>query len=163
MSRLKRLIIETHQRSLWQALLVYFGASFALVEVVDIFIERFGLPSWLFPAAVALLVIGLPVVIVTSLAREEIWGDDVPEEHAAAAEEEDRRLRLLTWRTAGLSFLVALALWGVIAAGLGIGAAEQYGGHIFGIGYQQAIAVVLLLIVLFVRLMQQRRIRQVLK
>ncbi|MEM7464990.1 MAG: branched-chain amino acid ABC transporter permease [Pseudomonadota bacterium] len=52
---------------------------------------------------------------------------------------------------------------GVIAAGLGIGAAEQYGGHIFGIGYQQAIAVVLLLIVLFVRLMQQRRIRQVLK
>ena len=52
---------------------------------------------------------------------------------------------------------------GVIAAGLGIGAAEQYGGHIFGIGYQQAIAVVLLLIVLFIRLMQQRRIRQVLK
>ena len=37
---------------------------------------------------------------------------------------------------------------GVIAAGLGIGAAEQYGSHIFGIGYQQAIAVLLLLIVL---------------
>ncbi len=52
---------------------------------------------------------------------------------------------------------------GVIAAGLGIGAAEQYGGHIFGIGYQQAIAVVLLLIVLFIRLTQQRRNRQVLK
>ncbi len=49
---------------------------------------------------------------------------------------------------------------GVIAAGLGIGALEQYGGFIFGIGYQQAIAVVLLLIVLFFRLMQQRRKRQ---
>ena len=52
---------------------------------------------------------------------------------------------------------------GVIAAGLGIGAAEQYGSHIFGIGYQQAIAVLLLLIVLLFRLIQQRRNRQVLK
>ena len=52
---------------------------------------------------------------------------------------------------------------GVIAAGLGIGALEQYGAHIFGIGYQQAIAVMLLLLVLFIRLIQQRRNRQVLK
>ena len=49
---------------------------------------------------------------------------------------------------------------GVIAAGLGIGALEQYGAHIFGIGYQQAIAVLLLLIVLVIRLIQQRRMRQ---
>jgi branched-chain amino acid transport system permease protein len=52
---------------------------------------------------------------------------------------------------------------GVIAAGLGIGALEQYGAHIFGIGYQQAIAVLLLLIVLIIRLILQRRNRQVLK
>ena len=52
---------------------------------------------------------------------------------------------------------------GVIAAGLGIGALEQYGSHIFGIGYQQAIAVLLLLLVLFFRLLQQRRKRQVLQ
>ncbi|MEM9765980.1 MAG: branched-chain amino acid ABC transporter permease [Pseudomonadota bacterium] len=52
---------------------------------------------------------------------------------------------------------------GVIAAGLGIGAAEQYGSHIFGIGYQQAIAVLLLLLVLVWRLAQQRRQRQVLQ
>ena len=52
---------------------------------------------------------------------------------------------------------------GVIAAGLGIGALEQFGAHIFGIGYQQAIAVLLLLLVLIVRLIQQRRNRQVLK
>ena len=52
---------------------------------------------------------------------------------------------------------------GVIAAGLGIGALEQYGAHIFGIGYQQAIAVMLLLLVLLVRLIQQLRHRQVLK
>jgi branched-chain amino acid transport system permease protein len=52
---------------------------------------------------------------------------------------------------------------GVIVAGLGIGALEQYGAHIFGIGYQQAVAVLLLLIVLLYRLIQQRRNRQVLK
>ncbi len=52
---------------------------------------------------------------------------------------------------------------GVIAAGLGIGALEQYGAHIFGIGYQQAIAVLLLLMILIIRLIQQRRNRQVLK
>jgi len=52
---------------------------------------------------------------------------------------------------------------GVIAAGLGIGALEQYGSHIFGIGYQQAVAVMLLLAVLLYRLIQQRRNRQVLK
>lgn len=52
---------------------------------------------------------------------------------------------------------------GVIAAGLGIGALEQFGAHIFGIGYQQAIAVLLLLLILIIRLIQQRRNRQVLK
>jgi len=64
----------------------------------------------------------------------------------------------------GISYSAGLGnLPGVIAAGLGIGALEQYGAHIFGIGYQQAIAVLLLLLVLLVRLIQQRRNRQVLK
>lgn len=51
----------------------------------------------------------------------------------------------------------------VIGAGLGIGAAEQFGSHIFGIGYQQAIVVLLLLGVLAYKLMRQRKLRQVLK
>ena len=66
------------------------------------------------------------------------------------------------------SFVIVTAaglgnLPGVIAAGLGIGVLEQYGAHIFGIGYQQAIAVLLLLLVLVIRLAQQRRVRQVLE
>ncbi len=66
------------------------------------------------------------------------------------------------------SFVIVTAaglgnLPGVIAAGLGIGALEQYGSYIFGIGYQQAIAVLLLLFVLLIRLAQQRRNRQVLQ
>lgn len=63
------------------------------------------------------------------------------------------------------SFVIVTAaglgnLPGVIAAGLGMGALEQYGAHIFGISYQQAIAVLLLLFVLLIRLIQQRRKRQ---
>ncbi len=52
---------------------------------------------------------------------------------------------------------------GVIAAGFGLGVAEQYGSHIFGISYQQAIAVMLLILVLVYRLMRQKRLRQVLQ
>lgn len=118
MSRLKRLIVESHQRSLWQALLVYLGASFAVLEAVDLFIDYLGLPRWLFPVALTLLVIGLPVVAATSLAKAEKYQDDVPPEAAQAAAEEDRRLRLLTWRTAALALVGAMALWGVVAAAL---------------------------------------------
>jgi TolB-like protein/Tfp pilus assembly protein PilF len=118
MSRLKRLLVEAHQRSLWQALVIYLGASYAVLEAVQLFRDEFGLPDWLLPVALALLLIGLPVVIVASLAKQEVYGDEVPEEHAEAAAEEDRRLRLFTWRTAGLSFMAALAVWGVVAAGL---------------------------------------------
>ena len=49
---------------------------------------------------------------------------------------------------------------GVIAAGLGIGALELYGAHVFGIGYQQAVAVLLLILVLLIRLVQRKRLRK---
>jgi tetratricopeptide (TPR) repeat protein len=117
MSRLKRLIREAHQRSLWQALVVYLGASYGVLEAVQLFRDEFGLPDWLLPVALVLLLIGLPVVIVTSLAKEEVYGDEVPKEHAEAAAEEDRRLRFLTWRTAGFALVGVLAVWGLVAAG----------------------------------------------
>ncbi|UCC85209.1 MAG: hypothetical protein JSW46_09965, partial [Gemmatimonadota bacterium] len=117
MSRLKRLIAEVHERSLWQALVVYLGASLGVLGTVDLFIEYLGLPRWLMWLAFALLVTGLPVVIVTSLAKEEVYGDEVPEEYAEAAALEDRRLRFLTWRTAGFALVGVLAVWGLVAAG----------------------------------------------
>lgn len=64
------------------------------------------------------------------------------------------------------SFVIVTAagfgnLPGVIAAGLGMGVIEQFGGFIFGSLYQQAIVVLLLLVVLAVRQFQQVRLRQV--
>lgn len=50
---------------------------------------------------------------------------------------------------------------GVIAAGLGMGVIEQFGGFILGALFQQAIVVILLLLVLAIRQVQQLRVRQV--
>jgi branched-chain amino acid transport system permease protein len=50
---------------------------------------------------------------------------------------------------------------GVIAAGLGIGVIEQFGGFVLGAIFQQAIVVLLLLLVLLVRQIRQMRVRQV--
>ncbi len=49
---------------------------------------------------------------------------------------------------------------GVIAAGLGLGATEQFGGFVFGAEYQQALVVGMLILVLVIRQLQQRRHRQ---
>jgi len=49
---------------------------------------------------------------------------------------------------------------GVIAAGFGMGAIEQFGGFVLGAQYQQALVVGLLLVVLAIRLLQQSRKRQ---
>lgn len=115
---LKRIIRETHERALWQALAVYLGASYAVLEAAAYFRDEFGLPAWLPSVALVLLLIGLPIVVVTSLSRPEVYGDEVQPADARAAAEEDRQLQLFTWRTAGLSFLGAMALWGIIATGL---------------------------------------------
>jgi len=49
---------------------------------------------------------------------------------------------------------------GVVAAGFGMGVFEQFGGFVLGAQFQQALIVLLLLIVLAVRQLQQMRVRQ---
>ncbi len=52
---------------------------------------------------------------------------------------------------------------GVIAAGLGMGVLENYGGFVLGAEFQQAIVVGLLILVLIFRQIQQARVRQVVR
>ncbi|MEK9673812.1 MAG: branched-chain amino acid ABC transporter permease, partial [Rhodospirillaceae bacterium] len=64
------------------------------------------------------------------------------------------------------SFVIVTAagfgnLPGVIAMGFGMGVLEGYGGFVFGSEFQQAIVVGLLVLVLIVRQIDQRRHRQV--
>jgi TolB-like protein len=124
MKRLKQFITEIHRRSLWQVLLIYCGAALVAYQAVQALTEGLGLPQW-FPAfAIVLFIVGLPIVLATALVREveapspapaEAEPRIVEPEAEAARDETGRRRRFLTWRSAGLSFMAALAVWGVVA------------------------------------------------
>jgi tetratricopeptide (TPR) repeat protein len=132
MKHLKRLIVEIHRRSLWQVLLIYCGAALVAYQAVQALTEGLGLPQW-FPAfAIVLFIIGLPIVLATAFVHEvapptvkpaeptpltEAEAARIEAETAAARFEARRRHRFLTWRNAVASFVIVLAVWGVVAAG----------------------------------------------
>ena len=126
MSGLKRLIVEVHRRSLWQILLIYFGGSWIVFEVVQTLTEGLGLPEW-FPAfALVLLLIGFPIVLATAFVQE---GTTPMRQHdptlMPSAElqpegglpEVGGAKRLFTWRNAITAGALAFGLWGVVATG----------------------------------------------
>jgi eukaryotic-like serine/threonine-protein kinase len=71
---IRRIIREAHRRSLWQVLSVYLMGSWGALQVVEVVTENAGLPDWVFPFALVLLVIGLPVVMATALVQEGVGG-----------------------------------------------------------------------------------------
>ena len=126
MSKLKKLITEIHHRSLWQVLLIYVGGALIGYQAVQALVEGLGLPPW-FPAfAVVLFIVGLPIVVATAFVHEvappaaapsEAEPDIVEAEVVAARHAARRRHRFMTWRNAVASFVVALAVWGIVATG----------------------------------------------
>jgi tetratricopeptide (TPR) repeat protein len=54
------------QSAVVQAVLVFLGASWVILQVVDVLQERLGLPDWVFPLTLILLAIGFVVVLATS-------------------------------------------------------------------------------------------------
>ena len=62
------------QGKLIQVLAVYAGASFVVLEAVGLFIEQLGLPDWVFPGAVILLLLGLPIIMATAF----VQGSEAP-------------------------------------------------------------------------------------
>lgn len=100
---------------------VYLAASWGVLQVVDIFTEQFGLPTWFFPAAVALLLIGLPIVLATALLR-------APASSAATETPAESSVRTMparsaatgafTWRRTILGGVLAFALLAVVGAGI---------------------------------------------
>jgi len=118
---MRNLIREVHRRSLWQVLGIYFAGSWVALQVVEQLAEATGLPPWVRPLALALLVIGLPVVLATAFVQEGIHArperDDEARGGAATARTTDGVARVLTWRNAMFAAGGALALWGLVAAG----------------------------------------------
>lgn len=85
MSHLKKLIHEAHRRSLWQVLGIYLAVSWIALQIVDVLVSNFGLPDWVPPGALVLLVIGLPIVLATAFVQEGMGGRDQGVGGAAAA------------------------------------------------------------------------------
>ncbi|UCC84756.1 MAG: tetratricopeptide repeat protein [Gemmatimonadota bacterium] len=145
MSRLKRLILEIHRRSLWQVLLIYVGGALVAYQAVQALTEGLGLPQWFPGLAVVLFVIGLPFVVATAFVRETGAPPVAPSEMEAAAAEGAAPGALsggprphITWRNAGLSFVVALAVWGVVATGWLL-----FGGRVVGLTEERESVAVL--------------------
>jgi TolB-like protein/tetratricopeptide (TPR) repeat protein len=128
-SSLKRLIAEIHRRSLWQVLMIYVGAAWACFELIDAVTDRLGLPAWLPGLAIVLFLLALPIVLATAFVRDDgalaVEGATAPKRVEASEPRGDAsyarratvRRRAITWRNAGLGFVVALAVWGVVATG----------------------------------------------
>jgi tetratricopeptide (TPR) repeat protein len=143
--RLLELIRDVHRRSLWQVLGVYVASSWGVLQVIEFLIETAGLPEWVQPFALVLLLIGLPIVLATAFVQEGSPGrarsgdgpraeerspaPSGPSEPEPAETAPSRRARWLTWRNALLGGAAAFALLLVVVGAfyamrnLGIGPA----------------------------------------
>ncbi len=74
MDLLRHLVQEIHRRSVWQVLSVYLVAAWGALQVVESVTDSAGLPDWVPPFAVILLVLGLPVVLATAIVQEGMSG-----------------------------------------------------------------------------------------
>ena len=140
---MRNIIHEIHRRSLWQVLGIYIAVSWLVLQVVDLIIDNFGLPAWVAPFALVLLLIGLPIVLATAFVQEGVTSSsgprprepgatgsapsgstqpavpDAARPHGAPVEPRSigTRHRLLTWRNALVGGAAAFGLLGVLAAG----------------------------------------------
>ncbi len=110
---MRRLIYEAHRRSLWQVLGIYLAAGWVVLQVVHQLVESAGLPDWVSPFAIVLLLIGLPIVLATAFVQERGVAEREADVRAAAttsrapAPGPSTRHRLFTWRNALLGGVLA--------------------------------------------------------
>ncbi len=113
---LKRLIRETHRRSLWQVLGIYLVASWAVLQVVDTIGGALNLPDWFPSFAFALLIIGLPIVLATAFVQEGVSGGGETHTDSAASAAAPGS-SLFTWSNALTGGVLAFALLGFVGTG----------------------------------------------
>ncbi|MGK7313616.1 MAG: tetratricopeptide repeat protein [Candidatus Longimicrobiales bacterium M2_2A_002] len=142
MNGIRQLIREVHRRSVWQVLAIYLVGSWIGYEVILALTEGVGLPDWVPPFAIALFIIGLPIVVATAFVQEGLPGESAAEASPAAESKPggsaaepaptdsgatDASRSVLTWPRAISAGVLAFALLGLAATGflgmraLGIG------------------------------------------
>lgn len=102
-----------------RVLLVYLGASFGVLEAVDLLGAKLGLPDWVFAGALVLLLLGLPIVVATALIQPGTARAAEPSaaDITSSASTPTSFRTLLTWRNALVGGVFAFALWGLIVTG----------------------------------------------
>ena len=139
---LQRLILQFKRSALFHKLAIFLASGWAVLQIIDAFIDNGILPAWSFKAAVVMLLIGLPVVLATAFfqgmrsrdertitgAGDDAQSNDVPSTSSATVSSRTGAAhRLFTWRNAALGGVAAFALLGMVAGGwmgmrvLGIG------------------------------------------
>jgi tetratricopeptide (TPR) repeat protein len=123
---MKNLLQEMHSRSMWQVLGIYLGTSWVVLQVVELLVENTGLPQWVMPFTMVLLLIGLPIILATAYlqkgtplssspgtAESEFEAPARPgteDSGASEAEPAGAHHFLFTWRNAILGGVFAFSL-----------------------------------------------------
>ncbi len=120
---MKHLLQEIHRRSMWQVLGIYLGTSWVVLQVVELLVENTGLPQWVMPFTMVLLLIGLPIVMATAYLQKGMPLTASPQTADAQAPnaDPDETARsdaspagahhfLFTWRNAILGGVFAFSL-----------------------------------------------------
>jgi tetratricopeptide (TPR) repeat protein len=108
-------------RTLLQVLGLYAAGSWLVLQVVDVLTQNMELPDWVFPFALVLLLIGLPIILTTAVVQKRLgtsaagpaMSGETPTAATAnavmAVSAPPEVRRLFTWRNAlvggGLAFL----------------------------------------------------------
>jgi tetratricopeptide (TPR) repeat protein len=118
-------LFETSGRSLWQVLALYAGASWVVLQVVDVVKDNMGLPDWVFPFALILLLIGLPIIVATAMVQGRRAPETVSDAAMGSEPDFEQSLvaapaahhRFLTWKNSLVGGGLALVFLAIVTSG----------------------------------------------
>jgi hypothetical protein len=125
----KRLLHEVTRPDRWIPVAIYIFFAILAYRASAHIVSEESLPRWLADFAVALLIIGLPIILTTTVIQQGIprlgrsdpsmqveFGDDDSDSGGLGVRPAPRGLwRLFTWRNAALGGVAAFTLWLLIA------------------------------------------------
>ena len=98
-----------------RVVVLFFAASFLILTITYEVQRYFGLPSWVFPTSIVLMLAGLPILLLAAQRERGRLLNPVPS--SADAPVAGWRQRLFTWRGAIVGGALALGTLGVAASG----------------------------------------------